>query len=508
MLLGLFAAYCWGNGTAPLFDRDEPRYALTSLNMLDSGDFVVPRFLGEVRTAKPPATYWLQAAAMAATGRNDFAARLPSAVCVTLAVATLRYGLASAVGRRRARWAAFVTGTAALTVAAGKLAVTDGALLLCASVAWVGLLRGWWWRTWVAVGVGGLVKGPVLLGVVVVALVVSGISGYRNPDLRGLRSGVLGIVVALGVCVPWMVMVEARVPGFLMTSIGHDVLARSTGGLEGHGQWPGFHLLLLPATFFPWSIVLPAVMANGWRRRRVAWMAFAAAGVVGPWVMFEAVATKLPHYVLPTFPLLGLLTADWIAAATRGRRPADARRLAWPGGIAVLVAAAVVAGGLYVEVVLAEIVMWMIALLVVASLRPRRVGPLLVVLGLIAPLAAAVGYGRIAPRLPPLTVSPRAAEALADAEAQSALMVDYKEPSLAWYAALRGVDVREADMVGGAAFAVTVRDALPPGWDTVAEFPTRLYNDGGRRAAVVVARRGTSDTDAAGDADRQTDRPR
>ena len=514
MLLGLFAAYCWGNGPAPLFDRDEPRYALTSLNMLDSGDWVVPRFLGEVRTAKPPATYWLQGAAMAAVGRNDFAARLPSAACATLAIATLRYGLAPAVGRRRARWAAFVTGTAGLTVAAGKLATTDGALLLCASVAWVGVVRGWWWRTWVAVGVGGLVKGPVLLGVVVVALVVGGVVRGRDPDLRGLRSGVrrvvVGTLVALGVCVPWMILVEIRAPGFLMTSIGHDVLARSVGGLEGHGRPPGFHLLLLPATFFPWSLLLPAVVVNAWRRRREPWVVFAAAGVVGPWVLFELVATKLPHYVLPTFPMLALLTADWIAAATRGRREADARRLAWPAGIAAIVAAAVVAGGGYVGVVLVEIVAWTIALLVVVSLRPRRVGLVLATLGLVAPLVAAVGYGRVAPRLPPLTVSPRAAQALADAGARSAVMVDYKEPSLAWYAALRGITAREADDVGEAAFAVTTRDALPPGWDAVAELPTLRYNDGGRRAAVVVARRppATSDTDAAGNADRQTDRPR
>ena len=64
LVAGLLGVFLVGNGRVPLFDRDEPRYAVTSRAMLETGDWVVPRFLGEVRTAKPPAIYWLQAAAM------------------------------------------------------------------------------------------------------------------------------------------------------------------------------------------------------------------------------------------------------------------------------------------------------------------------------------------------------------------------------------------------------------------------------------------------------------
>src|SRR3954468_9806081 len=47
-------------------DRDEPRFAQASKQMLESGDFVDIRFQGEARHKKPVGIYWAQAAAVAA----------------------------------------------------------------------------------------------------------------------------------------------------------------------------------------------------------------------------------------------------------------------------------------------------------------------------------------------------------------------------------------------------------------------------------------------------------
>src|ERR687888_1916157 len=83
--------YLVGNDRVPLWDRDEPRNAQAARQMLTSGDWVVPRFLDKVRTAKPPFTAWCQAIAMAVLGQNSFAARLPSAVGMTLTLVVLAF---------------------------------------------------------------------------------------------------------------------------------------------------------------------------------------------------------------------------------------------------------------------------------------------------------------------------------------------------------------------------------------------------------------------------------
>jgi hypothetical protein len=97
--------------------------------------------------------------------------------------------------------------------------------------------------------------------------------------------------------------------------------------MEGHGANSlGVYLLLLPfyfvtifASFFPWSIKLPALAKKLWRDRdksrlratgydgRVDIYLLAGAGII--FVIFSLIKTKLPHYTLPAFPLLSLLLA-------------------------------------------------------------------------------------------------------------------------------------------------------------------------------------------------------
>src|ERR1700690_4486369 len=89
IILASLLVYLIGNHSVSLWDRDEPRYAQTSRQMLQSGDWVVPRLLDEVRTAKPVFIYWCQAASMQLFGDTDFAARLASTVAMLLTAVVL-----------------------------------------------------------------------------------------------------------------------------------------------------------------------------------------------------------------------------------------------------------------------------------------------------------------------------------------------------------------------------------------------------------------------------------
>src|SRR5206468_1011124 len=125
------------------------------------------------REKKPVFIYWCQAAAMRVLGDGAFAARLPSALFVTGTLVLLAVTLTRTVGPRRALWTTFIFGTSGLTIAAAKMCITDGVLILFVTAAQIclfALLRGGsGWATTVAcgfaVGLGLLTKGPVVPGV-------------------------------------------------------------------------------------------------------------------------------------------------------------------------------------------------------------------------------------------------------------------------------------------------------------------------------------------------------
>jgi len=69
-----------------------------------------------------------------------------------------------------------------------------------------------------------------------------------------------------------------------------------------------FYFLTVYASFFPWSIKLPALWKS-LRAHRDGTDQFLLAGALVVFGIFTLVQTKLPHYTLPAFPLLALLVA-------------------------------------------------------------------------------------------------------------------------------------------------------------------------------------------------------
>src|SRR5829696_5409210 len=80
LLLAICALTFFANlGASRLWDRDEPRNAGCTREMLQRGDWVVPVFNGELRTHKPVLLYWLMMTSYAALGDNEWGARFWSA---------------------------------------------------------------------------------------------------------------------------------------------------------------------------------------------------------------------------------------------------------------------------------------------------------------------------------------------------------------------------------------------------------------------------------------------
>src|SRR5207247_5078886 len=93
LFLGFIIFHMVGTWSLPLIDRDEPRFAEASREMIERGDYIVPRFNNQLRLDKPPLAYWAQVASYRIFGQNDFAARFPSAVAAAFtALSILAWG--------------------------------------------------------------------------------------------------------------------------------------------------------------------------------------------------------------------------------------------------------------------------------------------------------------------------------------------------------------------------------------------------------------------------------
>src|SRR5437667_4593805 len=128
-----------GTWSIPLIDRDEPRFAEASGEMIERGDYVVPHFNNQLRLDKPPLTYWAQVASYKIFGQNDFAARFPSAVAAALvAMSILAWGRRIG-GERVGWWAATIFTLSLQTFLHAKAAVADMWLVLFMTLAhWAG----------------------------------------------------------------------------------------------------------------------------------------------------------------------------------------------------------------------------------------------------------------------------------------------------------------------------------------------------------------------------------
>lgn len=470
-----------GNGDVGLWDRDEPRYAQTSKQMLQSSpaDWVVPRLLGEIRTAKPVFIYWAQALSMKVLGSTgEFAARLPSAVAMLITLAILAIAIGKAMGWQRGLWTAFILATTGLTIAAAKMCITDSVLLLFIVIAQLCLYaiyagnRSIWVLVgmWVAIGLAALTKGPVVVGVqVMTMLALSGLDvAKRWREGRAWKEAMrwwyhthpwLGILIVAAVCGPWVVLLQMRAPDFLRTAFWHDIVARTRGPLEGHKGPPGYYLLTVWGTFFPWSLLLVTGLVTAWKHRGLPAIRFALAAAIGPWVLMEIVQTKLVHYVMPAFPALAFLTADALVRCIRREQDDLHRPLAWKA--AAFWALATAAAGfapwiatrhfenlptrLFTVFSIAGIVYGAVVLFLFAR---RKIAQAAVAMGVGMVVVIAIFWGVMLPRLHFLWV-PRQVAAVLQREGAThvgdALMLDYDEDSLAYY---QGGTIRSPRMLG------------------------------------------------------------
>jgi 4-amino-4-deoxy-L-arabinose transferase-like glycosyltransferase len=331
LLLCALLLFLPGFFNIPPVDRDEARFAQASKQMVETGDYVNIRFQHEVRYKKPVGIYWLQAGAVKAASalglRNAelriWVYRLPSLIGAIGAVLLTYWTALAFVTRRSAVLAALIMGSSVLLGVEARLAKTDAMLLLTVVAAMGAMARvylswqhgedparpPWSWPAifWTALAGGILLKGPLILMVAGLAVITLAVVDRSAAWLSRLRP-VWGLMWMLVLVLPWFVAIFWRTGDqFFVDSVGGDMLSK-LAAQESHGAPPGFYLLLFWVTFWPGAPLAGMAAPAVWRARREPGVQYLLAWLVPSWIVFEAVLTKLPHYVLPLYPPIAILT--------------------------------------------------------------------------------------------------------------------------------------------------------------------------------------------------------
>jgi 4-amino-4-deoxy-L-arabinose transferase-like glycosyltransferase len=315
----------------PPIDRDEARFAQATKQMVETGDFVDIRFQEEVRYKKPVGVYWLQAAAVETASAMGLPRapvriwlyRVPSLIGAIGAVLLTYWTALPFVTRRGAIFAGLMLCSSVLLGVEARLAKTDAMLLLTVVAAMGALGRVYlsWQRGedpvrppwsppaifWTALAAGILLKGPLILMFVVLTIGSLAVLDRSAAWLWRLRP-VWGLMWMLLLVLPWFVAIFWRAGDtFFADSLGGDMLSK-LGAQESHGAPPGVYLLLFWATFWPGAPLAGMAAPAVWRARREPGAQYLLAWLVPSWIVFELVLTKLPHYVLPLYPAIAILT--------------------------------------------------------------------------------------------------------------------------------------------------------------------------------------------------------
>jgi 4-amino-4-deoxy-L-arabinose transferase-like glycosyltransferase len=333
LLVLCLLAFLPGFFQIPPVDRDEARFAQATKQMMETGDYVDIRFQNDVRYKKPVGIYWLQAAAVTAGAKlgvpeahtTIWLYRIPSLLGAIGAVLLTYWAALAFVSRRAALLAAVMMATSILLGVEARLAKTDAMMLLVSTAALGAMARIYLsgyrrnvadpadWQMpaifWTAIAAGILLKGPLIIMLVTFpALALFAFD--RSAQWLWKLKPVPGVLWTTLLVLPWFIAIFWRGgDSFLLESLGKDLLAKIVSGQDSHGWPPGYYFALFWVTFWPAAPLALLAAPAVWAVRREPGPRFLLAWIIPTWIALEIAITKLPHYALPLYPAIAILTA-------------------------------------------------------------------------------------------------------------------------------------------------------------------------------------------------------
>ena len=300
-----------------LWIPDETRYAQMSQEMLLTGKWAAPHFMGLRYFEKPAAGYWLIAIGQWLFGQNLFGVRVASALSLGLSV-LLTYLVANRLwaDKRQSVICAVLYMSFGLVAGQAGYANLDPQFTLWVNLSLVAL---WfaidsrttsarllhWGLLGVACGMGFMTKG--FLAWVFPVLIAAPWMIWQKRFGELVRFGLFGVLVAVLVSAPWALMVNQQESDFWSFFFWHEHIRRFAGDDAQHAQPIWFYLPLLAASSLPWALLLPATVRQAWATRRDPKVLFVLLWLLLPLAFLSLSRGKLPTYILPCMLPLALL---------------------------------------------------------------------------------------------------------------------------------------------------------------------------------------------------------
>jgi 4-amino-4-deoxy-L-arabinose transferase-like glycosyltransferase len=337
---------------------EEGRRILPAVGMLKTGNYIVPEVGGDPYFRKPPLVNWLVAASFRIFGaRNEWTARLPSAVAVlAVAIAFVTMGGGS-LGPRGSTIAAFIWMTNIGMIEKGRLIEIEALYIsLCglAIIFWLSFLiqRKSPWLIWIPasifLGLGLLAKGPLHL-IFFYAIVIAVLWHLREWRLLIHPAHFAGLAIMLGIFAAWAIP-------FLHSTTAHVAAGKWSNQFTGRLQGIDFKFVSwiqnIPRGliyFLPWVLLFPFVRFSKFHdyaeqrlARGLAW------GIAVPFLAVNLVPGALPRYSMPV-----IAPASWLLAMSYAGHGLQwpwekgmSNQRIWPKIVALFVGFGLVVGGI------------------------------------------------------------------------------------------------------------------------------------------------------------------
>jgi 4-amino-4-deoxy-L-arabinose transferase-like glycosyltransferase len=316
-------------GTAGLFEPDEGRNAEKAREVLLLNDWVTPHENFFPVLDKPMFFYWLIAIFYKAFGLSEWTARLPSALAAFGCFALVYRFARIHWGPWEALWSGLILISGLEFFILSRVVIFDMSLTFCITLALYSFYQAahadeptrrriYCLLMYGALAAGTLIKGLVGLAIPGLVIFFYLLSTKQWPILRAVNL-IPGALLFLAIIAPWYLLVEARNAGFLRYYLWDEHFGRfATASFDRKQPWYFFFAVVVVG-FLPWSTLLPSVIRRYWSRPLDKKHIFLICWSILPLIFFSISSSKLPHYILPIFPPLSILTATTLVGMLENR---------------------------------------------------------------------------------------------------------------------------------------------------------------------------------------------